>query len=871
MPKLKITRTHLYKYGLAILFTFIALALTALFWSGIKHAPFTFFFGAIVFSAWRGGLGPGMVSALLAIVAADYFLIAPVYTIFSRSTDLLQFTIFSAVSFLISSLAESRNRTEQSLRNVKDELTVILNSVADGITAQDADGKPVFANAAAARLAGYDSAEALINTSITDSQRKYEMLDEDDNILPFSALPRHHVFKHGERASLVFRMRFTDTGQEQWIHLSSSPVFDKQGKVKLAVNVFRDLTQTTEAEHALSRYAAIVQNSNDAIIAKTMKGFITSWNPAAERLYGYRAEEVIGQHISLIFPEEIKASELQLWDRLESGEKIEHYETRRMHKDGHHVDVSLTISPIRMAGGRVSEFSGIERDITQRRQLEALREESQARVRKVLDNLTVFVGMITPDGVLVEVNRAVLAAADLQADEVVGKKFDETYWWSFSEESQSRLRASIARGAQGETSRYDVEMRIAGEDLITVDFMLAPVFNDDNQLEYLVASAIDITVRKQRENQLNMLTSMIETQRQRLDAVIRNVPGIIYDTTINVDTGQQTMNFISDYTETMLGYSPDAWKSDPSFWRKIMNPDDSEFAAAEATAAFDEERHGAVQFRCRNSSGETVFVESHFNFIKEGSQVRQFGVIMDITDRKQSEQAEAEYLERLRRSNEELEQFAYVASHDLQEPLRKISSYLQLVEQRYADQLDQDGKEFIEFAVDGATRMKNLISDLLMYSRVQRNKDEFATVDTRQVLEQVLDSLALSIEDCHAEITHDTLPEVFGNEAHLTQLFQNLIGNALKFHGDALPKIHVGVQRRARAWEFCVRDNGIGMEPKYFDRIFAVFQRLHSRSAYEGTGIGLAICKRVVENHGGRIWVESEPDHGTTFYFTISR
>ncbi|GHE29391.1 histidine kinase [Streptosporangium violaceochromogenes] len=224
----------------------------------------------------------------------------------------------------------------------------------------------------------------------------------------------------------------------------------------------------------------------------------------------------------------------------------------------------------------------------------------------------------------------------------------------------------------------------------------------------------------------------------------------------------------------------------------------------------------------------------------------------------------------LRRSNGELEQFAYVASHDLQEPLRKVASFSQMLEQRYGDQLDERAKQYIGFAVDGAKRMQLLINDLLDFSRVGRHGGEQVVIDADVPLRAALNNLAAPIEEAGAAVTSDDLPPVRGNRAQLTQLFQNLVGNAVKFRSGEAPRIHIGVRRAGDMWEFSCSDNGIGIESKYTDRIFLIFQRLHGRDAYAGTGIGLALCKKIVEYHGGRIWVESgEPGPGTTFRWTL--
>jgi PAS domain S-box-containing protein len=244
-------------------------------------------------------------------------------------------------------------------------------------------------------------------------------------------------------------------------------------------------------------------------------------------------------------------------------------------------------------------------------------------------------------------------------------------------------------------------------------------------------------------------------------------------------------------------------------------------------------------------------------------------VVRDITERKLAQQQLQQHAAELERSNAELEQFAYVASHDLQEPLRIVASYSQLLERRYQGKLDSDAHEFIDYIVDAASRMQKLINDLLAYSRVGTRGHEFEPVDVNEVIERALYSLELSIKDNAAQITHDAMPTLVADKSQLVQLFQNLIANAIKFHGDSPPQIHVGTEKQSGEMVFYVRDSGIGIDPQYVERIFLVFQRLHGKGEYPGTGIGLAICKKIVERHGGRIWVESIPGSGSTFYFTI--
>jgi signal transduction histidine kinase len=241
----------------------------------------------------------------------------------------------------------------------------------------------------------------------------------------------------------------------------------------------------------------------------------------------------------------------------------------------------------------------------------------------------------------------------------------------------------------------------------------------------------------------------------------------------------------------------------------------------------------------------------------------------EVAERERAERELQRYSAELERSNQELQHFAYVASHDLQEPLRMVTSYVQLLQHRYRDQLDKDAHDFITYAVDGAVRMKALIQGLLAYSRVGTSGKPFESINSQDILDGTLLNLKMAIEENKAVVTHDSLPVVTADRTQLGQVFQNLIGNAIKFRGPDRPEIHIGAERQNGEWIFAVRDNGIGIDPQYADRIFIIFQRLHTQEKYPGTGIGLAVCKRIVERHGGRIWVDSEPGQGSTFYFTV--
>ncbi len=348
--------------------------------------------------------------------------------------------------------------------------------------------------------------------------------------------------------------------------------------------------------------------------------------------------------------------------------------------------------------------------------------------------------------------------------------------------------------------------------------------------------------------------------------------------------------YISPQIEALLGFSQKEWLEDPILWYTQLHPEDRERWHVEfaRTCATGERFRSEYRFLARD--GRVVWVHGEAQMVRDeaGRPLFLQGMAYDISERKRAEEAlqavntelESRVRERtaqleeanaeLARSNAELEQFAYVASHDLQEPLRMVSSFTQLLAKRYQGKLGDDADDFIGYVVDGAARMQQLINDLLAYSRVGRTDKGLASTDCMAVLTAVRANLRRIIEENGVEVIVAPLPSLWTEESQLLQLFQNLIGNAIKFRKkDEPPRVQVGASRQGEEWLFWVRDNGIGIEQQYSERIFHVFQRLHNRKEYPGTGIGLAVCKKVVERHGGRIWVESELGKGSTFYFTL--
>ncbi|HEX6370821.1 MAG TPA: ATP-binding protein [Longimicrobium sp.] len=355
------------------------------------------------------------------------------------------------------------------------------------------------------------------------------------------------------------------------------------------------------------------------------------------------------------------------------------------------------------------------------------------------------------------------------------------------------------------------------------------------------------------------------------EAKFAGIISISSDSIVSVDEEQRIV-FFNQGAEHTFGYTADEAIGQPL---EMLIPEPYRASHAEHVRRFGQSpvvarrmgERGQIS-GCRKH-GEVFPADASISKLEVGGRRIYTAVLRDVTDRFRAEEALAQQADELARSNAELEQFAYVASHDLQEPLRMVASYTQLLARRYGGQLDDDAHEFIGYAVDGVRRMQSLISDLLAYSRVGSRGVTPDSVDLNVLFVRTTDVLQTAIEEAGAEVTSDPLPTVTADAVQIGQVLQNLVGNALKFRGEAPPRVHVGARRSGNEWVISVRDNGIGIAPEYAQRIFVIFQRLHTRAEYEGTGIGLSICKKIVERHGGRIWVESAEGEGSTFFFTL--
>jgi PAS domain S-box-containing protein len=494
----------------------------------------------------------------------------------------------------------------------------------------------------------------------------------------------------------------------------------------------------------------------------------------------------------------------------------------------------------------------ISRDITERKQAEQELRESEARFRTLAESSPLAIFVNREDKVVLANPAAAKLFGISSPEELIGKSALEL----FDPDSRSLVRERIRVDSEEVPL---VEVRILRLDGTPVDVEATASPFLDQGVKAIQVLLRDITERKQAEEELRRSASFLENL---IDSA--NAPIIVWNADLRITRFNHAFERLAQRTaDEVLGQPLDL----------LFPPEFREESLAQIGLAGRGESLENAEISILRSDGEirTVLWSSAdvYDSASGGTLLAVIAQGQDITERKRAEEELRERTEDLLRSNAELEKFAYIASHDLQEPLRMVTSYTQLLQRRYQGKLDSDADEFIAYAVEGAARMSTLISELLAYSRVGTHGAPFILTGLDGVLDDVLKGLEVTLSDADAVVTRDPLPELWCDPTQIARVLQNLIVNAAKFRGTDPPKIHVGARLEGEEWVFSVKDNGIGIDPEYFDRIFVIFQRLQSRTEYEGTGMGLAIGKRIVERHGGRIWVESQLGAGSTFFFTL--
>ena len=583
-----------------------------------------------------------------------------------------------------------------------------------------------------------------------------------------------------------------------------------------------------------------------AIFLLDPDGNIASWNEGAERIKGYSEDEILGKHFSMFYTDEAVAdgmSEQNLEGAVADG-RIED-EGWRVRADGSRFWANVTITAIRNDEGELRGFTKVTRDMTERREYKQQLEEQAEKLERQRDELEEEL-----DEIFKRADEAFMALdeewhityVNNQAAELIQlppEELLETRVWDVLYEIADGHIREIAEEAMAANEPLEFEYN---SDVLDIWVEVRGYPAESGMSAYFR----DITARKERERELQHI-------RERMEFALNATDAVVWDWNIDEDRAS-----FYPSAESLYGTTVETWED----FVEVIHPEERQKVreGIENTLETGEPKYEEIRIV---RDGEVRWIEAPGHPIQDDDgPTRVIGVARDITERKT-------YERKLKESNERLQQFAYAASHDLQEPLRMVSSYLRLIKRRYADKLDEDGRDFIEFAVDGADRMRAMIDGLLEYSRVGTQGEPFEPVDLNDVLEDVMADLQIQIEEHDTEITVEDLPTVEGDASQLRQLFQNLLDNAIEYSGDEPPRVDVSATRSGDEWILSVTDEGIGIDPEDQERIFEVFQRLHTQDEHAGTGIGLALCKRIVERHGGEIWVDSTPGEGATFSLTL--
>ena len=749
----------------------------------------------------------------------------------------------------------SRDLTESSASEAKYQ--GLLEAAPDAMIVVNQGGEIVLLNLQAEKQFSYDR-DQLVGQPVTKiiPEGFAERLIADGTRTAAEALAQ----QIGTGIELYGRRR---DGTDFPIEIMLSPLESAEGILVTAA--IRDISVRKEAEKKIlrmeGRYRGLLEAAPDAMVVVNQAGEIVLLNVQAEKQFGYRRDELIGQKVKNIIPEgfaerlvadELRSAEDALAQQIGTG-----IELTGRRKDGSDFPIEIMLSPLESSDGIL--VTAAIRDISVRKEAEMKLARMEGRYRGLLEAAPDAMVVVNQQGEIVLLNVQAEKQFGYRRDELVGQKVKNIIPEGFAE----RLVADELRSAEDALAQQigtGIELtgrRKDGSDF-PIEIMLSPLESNEG---ILVTAAIrDISVRKQADKHLAQMEGryrgLLEAAPDAMVVVNRRGEIVLLNVQAEKQFGYHRDELVGQKMKNII---PEGF-AERLIADGLRSPED----------ALAQKIGTGIELSGRRKDGSDFPIELMLSPLESAEGILVTAAIRDITTRKAAETHLLQKVEELNRSNEELGQFAYIASHDLQEPLRMVASYTQLLSRRYTGKLDADADEFIAFAVDGANRMQRLIQDLLAFSRIGTKGADLVDYSSEDAMQQALVNLRGVIGDSGALVTHDPLPLVHADEMQLVQLFQNLVGNAIKYQSPGVPHVHVSAAMNVdKKWVFSVKDNGLGIDPQYFERIFGMFQRLHKREEFAGTGIGLAICKKIVERHKGTISVESQLGQGSTFRFTM--
>jgi PAS domain S-box-containing protein len=750
-----------------------------------------------------------------------------------------------------------RREVENRLAQMEGRYRGLLEAAPDAMVVVNEGGEIVLLNVQAEKQFGYRRDELVgqkVKSIIPDGFA--ERLIADGTRTAAEALAQQigtGIELHGQRKD----------GTEFPIEIMLSPLESAEGILVTAA--IRDISVRKDAERHLAqmeaRYRGLLEAAPDAMVVVNQGGEIVLLNVQAEKQFGYSRDELVGQEVKNIIPEGFAERLIADGTRTTAealaqqiGTGIELHGQR---KDGTEFPIEIMLSPLESPEGIL--VTAAIRDISVRKDAERHLAQMEARYRGLLEAAPDAMVVVNQGGEIVLLNVQAEKQFGYRRDELVGQRVKNIIPEGFAE----RLIADGTRtAAEALAQQIGTGIELHGQrkdgTQFPMEIMLSPLESPEGVL--VTAAIRDISVRKDAERHLAQMEGryrgLLEAAPDSMVLVKKHGEIVLLNLEAEKQFGYPRDELVGQQVRTII----------PKGFAEQLIAD----ALRSADGALAQQLHTVIELNGRRKDGRAFPIEIMLSPLKSSEGILLTVAIRDITTRKQAEAHLLRKVEELNRSNEELGQFAYIASHDLQEPLRMVASYTQLLSRRYKGKLDADADEFISFAVDGANRMQRLIQDLLEYSRVGTKGKTLLDTSSEEALEHAIVNLRGAIEDSGALVTHDPLPAVLADEMQLTQLFQNLIGNAIKYQSPGVPRVHISSAKNETKWLFSVQDNGLGIESQYFEKIFGMFQRLHKREDFGGTGIGLAICKKIVERHGGTISVESQFGQGSTFRFALT-
>jgi len=788
-------------------------------------------------------------------------------------------------------LKESEEKFRGIFSNANDMITLNL------ITENGLPGRFIEINEVGIKRLGYSREEILDMTPY-------------DIIIPYNHDKKQsdtvNIFKKGNYQFETVEL--TKDGKKIPVDISTQ--FIDYGGIRACLAISRDITERKKTENTLQFQANILKNVRDAVIVYDLQGKIIYWNKGAESVYGYSKGEIRDKNIKILYLDRDNGKfSTDLEEIMESGEYVGEWEGKR--KDGSTVFVDIIETVMYDTNGEIIGIIGVSKDINERKEAEKALNDSEKQLRMITNNMIDMVSQTDINGVIQYVSPSHTLVLGYKSEDLLGK----TIYSFIHPHDLERVEESCKEAlSTGRPDKIEARFRHAEEHYIWLEIVGNLFFDEKHLIKGAIFGARDINERKKVEEQIKRQYSVLNgINRIFRESLTSGTKEEVAEVSLNVAerlTGSE-IGFIAeisdDGTLDGIALSSSALKSYkasssevPKLIKRmkissylgraireekpqIVNDPDSDpdkkgipeghpminsflgFPLKQADKTIGlialSNKNGGYTFEDIETiqSLSVAVIEALIGF-KSRNKLKKYKNRLEET------------IGDLKRSNEELQRFAYVASHDLQEPLRTIASFTQLLERRYKGKLDDDADEFIDYIVEAAIRMKEQIKGLLEYSRIATRENEFKPVDSGFVLDQAVENLQFAVNENNAEITRDSMQVIMCDAGQLQRIFQNLISNSIKFKKEnEHPKIHISCRKdeKNREYVFSVVDNGIGIEKQYMDRIFVIFQRLHTRDEYNGTGIGLSIVKRIIERHGGRIWVESEVGEGSVFCFTI--